>query len=165
MILIDPISILLHQPDVVHNFTIRKPKLASEWLLWYFGSKDMGIAHTLGRNFFWSEHILWKEDFSGRPTTVFLAEKDSIINAAQVRTYLQQEQEMPAESCLDGNGEGVDKASAKGREEMAPWTVPRSELNVVWCPDLDHGHVFDLPLWRARLKLEVLDAVRLPPVS
>ncbi|TKA61840.1 hypothetical protein B0A55_11228, partial [Friedmanniomyces simplex] len=31
--LIDPVTILLHMPDVAYNFTVRKPKSANEWQL------------------------------------------------------------------------------------------------------------------------------------
>jgi pimeloyl-ACP methyl ester carboxylesterase len=38
VVLIDPVSILLHLPDVAYNFTRRQPKEANEFQLWYFGS-------------------------------------------------------------------------------------------------------------------------------
>ena len=162
VILIDPISILLHQPDVAYNFvrypnrdtkraalvltppqTARKPKLPSEWLLWYFGSKDIGVAHTLSRTFFWSENILWKEDLSRHRTTVFLGSKDSIINASQVRTYLentgrttlQHATEVEKEVPINGEPIGLDR-----------------HLSVVWCEGLNHGQVFDLLGWRTHLR-------------
>lgn len=65
VILIDPVSILLHLPDVAYNFTARRPVRANEHqlhcelkladchriadLLSDFASMDMGVAHTLGR--------------------------------------------------------------------------------------------------------------------
>ena len=49
ILLIDPVSILLHLPDVAYNFTCRIPKQANERQLWYFASTDQGVAHTLGR--------------------------------------------------------------------------------------------------------------------
>jgi pimeloyl-ACP methyl ester carboxylesterase len=61
-LLIDPVSILLHMPDVAYNFTMRPPVRAQEWELWWFGSKDPQVAHTLGRHFFWSECVLWRDD-------------------------------------------------------------------------------------------------------
>lgn len=48
-LLIDPVAIMLHMPDVAYNFTVRPPKGANEWQLWFFASKDPGVAHTLGR--------------------------------------------------------------------------------------------------------------------
>ena len=38
-LLIDPVTVLLHIPDVAYNFTVRQPKYANEWLMWYFASK------------------------------------------------------------------------------------------------------------------------------
>ena len=60
-LLVDPVTIFLHMPDVAYNFTVRKPTHANEWQLWYFASKDPGVAHTLGRHFHWSENILWRD--------------------------------------------------------------------------------------------------------
>lgn len=39
LLLVDPVTILLHMPDVAYNFTVRKPIKANEWQLWYFASK------------------------------------------------------------------------------------------------------------------------------
>jgi pimeloyl-ACP methyl ester carboxylesterase len=61
---IDPISFLLHLPDVAYNFIARRPARANEYQLWYFGSNDIGVAHTLARRFSWVENILWKEDLT-----------------------------------------------------------------------------------------------------
>ncbi|KAK8122699.1 Alpha beta hydrolase fold family [Apiospora sp. TS-2023a] len=62
VILIDPVTILLHNPDVAYNFTRRRPRGANEWQLWYFASTDPGTAHTLGRHFHWKQNIIWKEE-------------------------------------------------------------------------------------------------------
>lgn len=48
-LLVDPVAILLHMPDVAYNFTVRPPVRANELQLWYFAAKDPGVAHTLGR--------------------------------------------------------------------------------------------------------------------
>ena len=96
----------------------------------------------MGRTFFWSENILWKEDVLDHPCTVFLAEKDAIINAAKVRTYLQEDQ-------VTFN----DTDAAQYQQQRYK---TRNLPKVMWCPELDHGGVFDWPDWRARLKKEVL---------
>ena len=150
IILVDPISILLHQPDVAYNFTIRKPRLAREWLLWYFGSKDMGVAHTLARTFFWSENILWKEDLRGHRTTVFLSGKDSIINAKQVRAYLQQENTAGGEK----KTESQDCATVFKQKEVA------AEVKVEWQEDLDHGEIFNGTGTRMHLRCVILKEAR-----
>lgn len=100
---------------------------------------DIGVAHTLSRTFFWSENVIWKEDLLKHRCTVFLAEKDSIINAGKVRRYLGE-----------GNtieGKSLTQQSARYSEEP---------LRVVWCANMDHGQVFDLAEWRSILKREVL---------
>ena len=116
---------------------IRQPKLANEWQLWYFASKDAGVVHTLSRCFFWSENILWKEDIADHPTSVFLSERDLIVDTPSVRAYLSGRAE-----------DGKLEPSNSGEDEN-----PR----VVWCTDLDHGQVFDGGPWRALLIKEILD--------
>ena len=88
VVLIDPITILLHLPDVAYNFTRRQPAEANEHQLYYFASMDMGVSHTLARSFFWSEAILWKSDFGGRPVTCSLAQRDLLVNTEAVGRYL-----------------------------------------------------------------------------
>jgi hypothetical protein len=108
----------------------------------------MGVAHTLARTFFWSENVLWKEDMLDHRCSIFLGEKDSIINSSKVFTYLQA---------------GVERSPTC---EDAVWVGPQpikaqSSLNVVWCPGLDHGQIFDISSWRARLRSEILREVKL----
>jgi hypothetical protein len=88
VVLIDPITILLHLPDVAYNFTQRRPIEANEYQLYYFASMDMGVSHTLARSFFWSEAILWKSDFGDRRVTFSLAQRDLIVNTEAVGRYL-----------------------------------------------------------------------------
>ncbi|KFY03311.1 hypothetical protein O988_01572, partial [Pseudogymnoascus sp. VKM F-3808] len=96
IVLVDPVSFLLHLPNVAYNFTARQPVQANEYLLWYFGSKDMGVAHSLARRFFWSQNIIWKEDLGmegengveGRDVTVVLSGRDLIVDNEGVRQYL-----------------------------------------------------------------------------
>ena len=88
VVLIDPITILLHLPDVAYNFTRRQPVRANEHQLYYFGSMDMGVSHTLARSFFWSDIILWKEDLGDRRVTFSLAQRDLIVNTEDVARYL-----------------------------------------------------------------------------
>ncbi|KAK9482513.1 hypothetical protein V1527DRAFT_476098 [Lipomyces starkeyi] len=142
VVVVDPITVQLHHPDVAYNFTFRKPKSANEWLLWYFGSMDMGVAHTLGRRFFWSENILWKQDLCDRHVTIFLAEKDNIVHTEQVRAYLLNHP-TGREIAKDGDGKIMFH--------------DQKILKVVWCENLHHGHVFDAKIWRKRLVNEALE--------
>ena len=88
VVLIDPITIMLHLPDVAYNFTRRQPTEANEHQLYYFASMDMGVSHTLARSFFWSDVILWKKDLGDRRVTFSLAQRDLIVNAEAVGRYL-----------------------------------------------------------------------------
>ncbi|KAK9241804.1 hypothetical protein V1506DRAFT_465600 [Lipomyces tetrasporus] len=145
VILVDPITIQLHHPDVAYNFTFRKPKSANEWLLWYFGSMDMGVAYTLARRFFWSENVLWRKDFGDRHITIFLAENDAIVDTDQVRRYL-----LEAETGRETAGDLDGKPGLNDRK------MGRRPSTVIWCKNIHHGHVFDSKTWRKRLINEVL---------
>ncbi|KAJ2905889.1 hypothetical protein MKZ38_003897 [Zalerion maritima] len=143
--LIDPVSLCLHLPDVAFNFTRRLPQSANEWQLWYFASTDLGVAHTLGRHFFWRENIAWKEglvalgeqgESSGREVAVFLAEKDLIVDTPRVAQYVL------------GDKVPFDKLTQDNQ-----WT--QDGIDVFWCPGLDHGQVFD----RVEDRMKVLGAV------
>ncbi|EFW99968.1 hypothetical protein CMQ_286 [Grosmannia clavigera kw1407] len=68
VVLVDPVSICLHLPDVAYNFTRRPPHHANEWMLWYFASMDPGTALSLGRHFFWKENLIWKEELVALPS-------------------------------------------------------------------------------------------------
>lgn len=120
-LLVDPVTFLLHLPDVAYNFTARKPVGANELQLWFFAAQDMGIAHVLRRHFFWTENILWKEDIEGRDMTVSLSGKDLIVNTEAVGRYVT----------------GIENADWKDKQ----WTG--KGLDVLWFPQCDHATVFD----------------------
>ncbi|KAF4437895.1 alpha beta hydrolase fold family [Fusarium acutatum] len=130
VVLIDPVTIMLHLPDVAYNFTRRKPRRANEWQLWYFASTDPGVALCLGRHFFWRENILWKEDLLGtqsdglhaRHVAVTLSCRDLIVDTTAVAEYL-----------------GVDLGT--GRNGMV--AESHNGVEVVMFPKLDHAQVFD----------------------
>ena len=124
IILVDPVSLLLHLPDVAFNFTCRKPKRANELQLYFFASTDMGVAHTLGRHFFWQENILWKQDMEGRKVTVSLAGKDLIVDTEAVGRYLATDDYSDSDQWKDRTWKGQG-------------------LEILWFEDLDHGQVFD----------------------
>lgn len=131
VLLIDPVCFLLHNPDVAYNFTARQPTHANEWQLWYFASQDPGVAHTLGRRFFWSENVLWLEDLrlmmeSGLKVAVSLAGRDLIVHTEAVGKYL-----------VGGSPHEVEKL---WREKE--WTDGNG-LEVLWNEDRDHAQVFD----------------------
>ena len=136
MVFVDPVTILLHFPDVAYNFTRRKPRRANEWMLWYFASMDMGVAHTLARHFFWAENELWKEDLAGRNVTVALSGRDLIVNTRAVGRYLM------------GTERPDDWVAEEGSlsADMDDWTERSWKgegIDLLWFEELDHAQIFE----------------------
>ncbi|PSR88792.1 hypothetical protein BD289DRAFT_366703 [Coniella lustricola] len=92
VVLVDPVTLLLHLPDVAYNFTRRMPTSANEWQLWYMASMDPGIALVLGRHFFWRENGISKDELvtngqRKRKAAVCLASRDLIVDTVSVARY------------------------------------------------------------------------------
>nr|OQO26885.1 hypothetical protein B0A51_12174 [Rachicladosporium sp. CCFEE 5018] len=166
-LLVDPVTLLLHMPDVAYNFTVRTPKSASEWGLWYFGSKDPGVAYTLGRHFFWSDNVLWREQIlmlmkqNDMRFTASLAGRDLIVDTYAVGAYLAGGKKSDPVLVRGANGakhmeRKVDQADS-AREEWTVWKRKGEGLEVMWWEELDHGEVFDTKERRVNL-VEVLVA-------
>lgn len=109
---IDPVCFMLAKPDVAYNFMYKKPESPTQLLLHYFVSKEMYIAHSLARNFFWHQCILWPEQI-GVPALVVLSGRDSIVPTHSVRRYL----------------------AAHIQKE------PKSDIQVLYFPKLGHGEI------------------------
>ncbi|KAI4179230.1 MAG: hypothetical protein LQ346_007242 [Caloplaca aetnensis] len=133
-LLIDPVSILLHLPDVAFNFTCRKPGRANEHQLYYFASMDTGVSHTLARGFFWQENILWKHEVQDRRLTVVLCGRDIIVNTEAVGRYLASDE---------------TQASKDSSWKTQEWKG--DGLDLIWFEDLDHAQVFETRHRYARL--------------
>ncbi|KAF4630681.1 hypothetical protein G7Y89_g7452 [Cudoniella acicularis] len=170
VVLIDPVSILLHLPDVAYNFTRRKPSGANEHQLYYFASMDMGVSHTLSRHFFWNENVLWKQDLKGRKTTVSLSGRDLIVDTEAVGRYLSDQPKSAIEigyrdevpDLIDTQertdsepilaGDHLFEAGPDLQEEewkSRPWRG--TGIDVLWFKELDHAQIFDSPASRRRL--------------
>ncbi|KAI0423542.1 hypothetical protein F5Y09DRAFT_220125 [Xylaria sp. FL1042] len=171
IVLVDPVCILLHLPDVAYNFTRRKPRRANEYLLWYFASMDPGVAHCLGRHFFWKDNIAWKEDLlqipekpptngginstvplrkaRTRKVAVCLAERDLIVNTRTVLQYLVNGGDWMSINSIAGRNGSIDTPYpvAKPRGDH----FERDGIEVVWFDGLDHAQVFDRKDSSARL--------------
>lgn len=160
IVLIDPVSILLHLPDVAYNFTRREPSTANELQLHYFASMDMGVSHTLSRHFFWSENILWKQDLAGRKVTVSLGGRDLIVDTAAVGRYLCSDVADPgkvssmSESTAARRRNPANGLIAKTTSDQEKWKDRAwhgEGIEVVWWADLDHAQVFDKPQTRKKI--------------
>jgi len=60
-ILVDPVAILLNLPDVCVNFLYKRPKSLWGKMMRVFGARELGIAKTLMRHFFWTDNVLFPE--------------------------------------------------------------------------------------------------------
>lgn len=158
-LLVDPVSILLHMPDVAYNFTVRPPVRANEWQLWYFASKDPQIAHTLGRHFFWSENVLWRDQIDhlmvnhNMRLTASLSGEDLIVNTNAVRAYLA-DRDLPDPVLVEdvtGHKQMQLRTHSAGAstEKSKRWRGNR--LEVLWWDGYDHAGVFDSQQDRAKL--------------
>lgn len=102
-------------------------------------SKDLGVAHTLARHFFWSENILWKYELGDRRVTVILAGRDLIVDTETVGAYVAG---------------ADDESRATGAWKEHKW-VGRG-IEVVFFEELDHAQVFD----RKERTMDVVGIVR-----
>ncbi|GKT41406.1 uncharacterized protein ColSpa_01587 [Colletotrichum spaethianum] len=169
-VLIDPVSILLHLPDVAYNFTRRQPTTANEWQLWYFASTDPGVAHCLGRYFFWRENAIWADELVGRTAesgracddrkearqvTVCLSGLDLIVDSHAVAKYLAGEDRAHHPAWLQGEHGQSNVADPKtGPMPDGDFEHHRSAglgINILWFPNKDHAQVFDSPRGKARI--------------
>ena len=140
VVLADPVTILLHHPDVAYNFTRRPPKQANEHQLYYIACTDMCVAHTLGRHFFWAENILFKEDLKDLNATVILSGRDLIVDTAAVGRYLTEDEDGGGYERFLAEGEGLDRAEEGDFRERS-WKG--EGLDVLWFERCDHAQVFD----------------------
>ena len=151
--LIDPVTILLHMPDVAYNFTVREPKKANQWQLWYFASKDPGVAHVLGRHFHWSQNVLWRDHImklvdNGMRMTVSLASKDLIVDTEAVGAYLAQDEVPDPHLITDKTNQDRMELKTEGKvkrrnEHWKERIFTGKGLDVLWWDGLDHAQVFD----------------------
>ncbi|MCJ1296741.1 hypothetical protein MMC34_008308 [Xylographa carneopallida] len=64
VVLVDPICFLLFTPHLCFNFLYRPPVTVMHHMLNFFVARELFIAHTLHRHFFWTVNVLWVEDLT-----------------------------------------------------------------------------------------------------
>ncbi len=101
LILLDPVSILLSNPDVVLNVLYNGgedcageenfQKIAKRHIINLVASSELFIGNYLRRHFAWYNSELWIEDIPEHVDVhIYLAENDAIINANEVRQELDR---------------------------------------------------------------------------
>lgn len=83
----DPVCFLLCKHDVAYNFLYKNPASGLELLMQWFVGRELYIAYTLSRRFFWQDNILWPDQLQC-PCTVVLSANDQIVPAYAVYRYL-----------------------------------------------------------------------------
>ncbi|KAK7955171.1 hypothetical protein PG988_015865 [Apiospora saccharicola] len=140
MILCDPVAILLHLPNVAYNITQRKGVITPEIEIEFGAGRDPMIAHTVCRRFHWPEHILFREDFAGRRTTAVVAGRDCVLDGPAVASYVYYGR--------------CDQTSLSDMKELdKTWTnwTGRSDMELMYLPDRDHGQSLLLPKLARRI--------------
>lgn len=156
ILLIDPIPILLHLPDVAFNFLYRQPSSANHWQLWYFASRDADIARALSRHLFWQECLLWKEDILPPPAAIHTPNEDDRATSGQewsgsVAVVLSGNDQIVAASKVWSYLTGGQPISISSSSPMDKWESSsdaveqdaKSKLQVLFYHGLDHATVFD----------------------
>ena len=156
IVMIDPVAVLLHLPDLAYNFTRRKPVEANEIQLWWAAQTDPGIAFTLGRRFCWREHLVWRDQLETRPTTLIMGGRDCIVNPQAIATYVTKK-----DSPVDGGewDESEDftwtwRDEEKWKKSLDAWKGEGLEL--VWLDGYDHGQGFMSPKTLPKI-LEIIE--------
>lgn len=108
---VDPVCFLLVKPDIAFNFMYREPTKVAELLIWYFVARELHIAHSLGRHFFWHQNLIWPDQINV-PCLVALSGQDAIVPAHSVRRYLSA---------------------------VAPCRPRHAPLHLIWFPKSGHG--------------------------
>lgn len=85
---VDPVCFSLWEPDLIRNFLYNyNPIGPIHHLAQYFVAKDLLVASTLFRHFWWLQNILFPEDLICQ-THVYFSECDWIINSKGMCEYL-----------------------------------------------------------------------------
>ncbi|CAJ1328003.1 unnamed protein product [Effrenium voratum] len=132
---LDPVCFLLIKPDVCYNFMYRQPQTATQLLMHYFVARELFIAHSLSRNFFWHQNLLWPEELD-MPCMVMLSGEDSIVPAHSVRRYLTG---------------WIQKIRANKQDTF----------RLLWFPNLGHGEMNFGPVGLAACKRIVAEMMSL----
>ena len=85
--LLDPVTILLSNSDVMVNFLYSKGSFSKIRML---ASSELFTEYYLRRHFSWYNSELWLKDVTDIPITVGLAEDDEIVASEKVLAHCQQ---------------------------------------------------------------------------
>lgn len=136
VVLVDPVALLLHLPDVAWNFTRRRPRTGPEWEIYYGAATDPMVAHTLARRFDFKDAILWRDQLKGRRATVILGSRDCVTNPMAVASYVYY-----GDVAIN---DFTEQRVEEWRTTQSVWTG-QWEIELLYLDGLDHGQAFLKP--------------------
>ncbi len=93
--IVDPVCFILWEPSLPYNFLYTAARSPMQYLMRYFVARELGVANTLQRRFDWISSLLRTCDIPGkgdpRLASVFLSERDAIVDTPRVASYLTGE--------------------------------------------------------------------------
>ena len=91
IVLVDPVSILLSEPDVITNFLYQRKALQKRPLKIAVVSNEIFTEHYLRRHFSWYNSELWLEDLPAHAKVlVCLSDNDPIVPAHKIHREVKQ---------------------------------------------------------------------------
>ena len=88
LMFIDPICFCLHAPRLTKSFVYTRPDPGT---IAYVIRTDVIVNWTIQRSFPWAWIVLFTEQIKV-PATIFLSEKDALVPASKVESYLRERQ-------------------------------------------------------------------------
>jgi pimeloyl-ACP methyl ester carboxylesterase len=142
VVLLDPVSILLSEPDVMNNFLykslpeiIRKGTLF-DFAIFFVSRTEVFTEHYLRRHFSWYNSELWLEDLHNTNIKLLIAlsGKDEIVNSSKVQ------EEIETQNYRALNNKHLDNSAAFKKH---------NKVRLIYWPESGHAScVMDTSLWK-----------------
>ncbi|KAL1592244.1 hypothetical protein SLS60_011321 [Paraconiothyrium brasiliense] len=168
IVLMDPVAILLHIPDLAYNATSRVPVYPNEIEIAWAATTEPDIAFTLAKRFCWRSHILWQEDLLRVPTTIVIGSDDCVVNAEAIAAYITKGAPQPDPASVESKPDLQWSWADRKSWERNEWSGQGLEL--YWLEGYDHGQgLFSSRILRNIVKLverycaRDTDEVEVPP--
>ncbi|TDZ30690.1 hypothetical protein C8035_v001949 [Colletotrichum spinosum] len=166
-VLIDPVSLLLHLPDVAYNFTRRRPTPArrgrtghgNEWEIWWASATDAGTAHALARRLCWRESLLWRETLTPGARCVEAgyyasgSPSEMAVFGNGVQPGMRSTVVLGGDDCVTAPAAVASYVSSGGvswsRDDVGRWRdcewSGKEELELMYLAGKDHGQGIMVP--------------------
>ncbi|KAJ9074766.1 hypothetical protein DSO57_1003044 [Entomophthora muscae] len=87
VVLVDAVCFRMWDSTLAYNFLYAKPFSFIHDLARFFIAQDPLVTHTLSKELYWYESVLYPEDIPV-PATIFLASHDWVVDAMAIERYL-----------------------------------------------------------------------------